>query len=118
MDGPSLLFLSHSWAGAIKIIELKLLSHSWDRSYLPTSVATLLGKRFKASEAQGAGLPPFTCWISNIYKYQLRVVSPRRKVSTVSVFFLLKQVAWLRISPLVYCYSTESIGRIQPKSYC
>lgn len=62
---------------------------------------------FTGQSGQGKASP--RSWIATLYildfqyilyKYQLGVVSPGRNISTISAFFLPKQVAWLRISPL------------------
>lgn len=55
MDGPSLLFLH------LLMIPLPIIVTFWGQEpSLPTSVTDLLGKRLKAGQAQGAGLPPFS----------------------------------------------------------
>jgi len=60
----------------------------------------------KASQASKAGLPPFIMDFQ--YKYQLKIVSPGRKVSTICAFFLPEQIAWPGISlPLLYIASVQ-----------
>lgn len=92
MAGPSLLFLH------LSMIPVPIIFTFWGQEpFLPPSYC------FTRQNAQGKSDPrELDCyplfWVFIIHKYQLKIVSPGRKFSTICAFFLSKQIAWLRLS--------------------